>query len=83
METTDETEAARRAMLPEMPFLLKMAIENGQQVWDTQAMQVEFEVIGFQAPFVAVRRRSDGVVGSLEFAHTPRFYWGFQEDSDV
>jgi len=27
-----------------------------------------------------VRRRSDGVKGSLEFQHGPRLYWGFVED---
>ena len=26
-----------------------------------------------------VTRKSDGVVGSLEFQHMPRFYWGFKE----
>jgi hypothetical protein len=34
-------------------------------------------VIGFLAPFVVVRRKIDGVKGSLEFQHHPRFYFGF------
>jgi len=35
----------------------------------------EFEVAGFMAPFVVVRRRSDGEKGSLEFQNNPRFYF--------
>jgi hypothetical protein len=34
-------------------------------------------VIGFMAPLVVVRRRSDGKKGSLEFQHSPRHYFGF------
>jgi hypothetical protein len=34
-------------------------------------------VVGFTAPYVVVRRRSDGKKGSLEFQHDPRFYFGF------
>jgi hypothetical protein len=29
---------------------------------------------------VVVKRKSDGVVGSLEFQHHPRFYFNFAED---
>lgn len=50
------------------------------QTWDTKQLQEDFEVLGFGAPFIAVRRRSDGKVGSLEFTHSPRVYWNFQED---
>ena len=49
------------------------------QVWDTTQLQQDFEVLGFQAPYVVVRRRSDGVRGSLEFQHDPRFYFCFRE----
>jgi hypothetical protein len=47
------------------------------KVWDTQELGQEFEVTGFMAPFVVVRRKSDGVVGSLMFRHSPRFYFSF------
>lgn len=49
------------------------------QVWDTKQLQEDFSVKGFQAPYVVVTRKSDGVVGSLEFQHMPRYYWGFKE----
>lgn len=48
--------------------------------YDTQALSAEFEVLGFAAPFVVVRRRSDDVKGSLEFTHSPRVYFNFRED---
>jgi hypothetical protein len=47
--------------------------------WDTDALRREFEVIGFSAPYVVVRRRSDGVKGTLEFTHNPRVYFNWQE----
>jgi len=47
------------------------------QVWDTSELQRDFEVEGFGAPFVVVRRKSDGQRGSLEFQHMPRFYFSF------
>lgn len=77
---SDSTTETRRAMIPEMPAALAAAVEAGEPTWDTIEMQQDFEVLGFMAPFVVVRRRSDGVKGSLQFAHSPRFYFGFQED---
>jgi len=47
-------------------------------VWDTDQLRAEFEVTGFMAPFVAVRRKSDGVKGAMMFQHHPRFYFDFQ-----
>lgn len=52
------------------------------QTWDTTtALQVDFEVLGFAAPFVVVRRKADGVKGTLEFKHSPRVYFGFKADA--
>jgi hypothetical protein len=47
-------------------------------VWDTQELTEEFEVEGFLAPFVVVVRKSDQQKGSLEFQHSPRFYFNFE-----
>lgn len=55
----------------------RLEAENGQ-VWNTDELQRDFEVLGFGSPCVVVRRRSDGVKGSLFFQHRPRFYWGFE-----
>lgn len=74
---TDTTESARRALLPGMPAALVAAIEAGEPVWDTDELRAEFRVTGFAAPFVVVERKSDGAKGSLMFAHSPRFYFGW------
>lgn len=47
------------------------------EVWDTAAMQRDFTVEGFAAPFVVVCRKSDGQRGSLEFTGSPRRYFDF------
>jgi endo-1,4-beta-D-glucanase Y len=48
------------------------------KVWDTSEMQQEFEAISFLAPYIVVRRKSDGVKGTLTFQHNPRYYFNFQ-----
>jgi hypothetical protein len=40
--------------------------------------QKNFDVTGFAAPLVVVNQKSDGMSGSLEFQHRPRFYFNFQ-----
>jgi hypothetical protein len=59
---------------------LTATIITDQPTWDTDALRLEFEVLGFAAPFVVVRRRSDGQKGSLEFTHSPRVYFNFVAD---
>lgn len=96
MLTTDPTEDIRRQQCQAIANDLnaakaqgvtheeiKLAIEalHGQ-TWDTAQMQTDFEAIGFMAPLIVVRRRSDGQKGSLYFTHgyNPRLYYGFEED---
>jgi hypothetical protein len=45
------------------------------RVWDTEQLKAEFEIIAFIAPYLVIRYRSDGRLGSLEFQHAPRFYF--------
>ena len=78
----DPTEHARRQRLVEInaePGSREALEAQHGQVWDTTELQADFEAIGFMAPFIVVRRRSDGVKGSLEFQHNPRFYFNFQK----
>jgi hypothetical protein len=80
---SDPTEPIRRQMVAEIN-----AVEGSReyleqkhgQVWDTNQLQEDFEVLGFGAPFVVVKRKSDGVKGSLMFQHSPRFYFGFSPE---
>ena len=78
---SDPTETIRRQRLAEINLVpgSREALEAAYgQVWDTDQLSEEFEAIGFMAPLIVVRRRADGVKGSLEFQHSPRFYFGFQ-----
>jgi hypothetical protein len=79
----DPTEATRREMVAEINAEpgSRAALETKHgQVWDTDQLRDEFEVIGFMAPLVGVRRKSDGVKGSMMFQHHPRLYFGFQPE---
>jgi hypothetical protein len=46
--------------------------------WDTEALQRDFDVLGFAAPFVVCRRKADGQQGVLTFVHSPRVYYDWQ-----
>ena len=77
----DPTEAARRERLAEInaaPGSREALEAQYGQVWDTRELTQDFDIIGFLAPLVVVRRRADGVKGSLEFQHSPRFYFRFE-----
>jgi hypothetical protein len=80
----DPTEALRRKRLAEInaqPGSREALEARYGQVWDTNQLAGEFTVVGFMAPLVVVRRKSDGVKGSLEFQHQPRFYFNFAPDT--
>lgn len=79
----DETEGIRREMQAEINAKEagreEMEKEHGK-VWSTDELRKDFEVIGFLAPMVVVKRKSDNKKGSMFFQHNPRFYYGFRED---
>ncbi|KKK53020.1 hypothetical protein LCGC14_3098960 [marine sediment metagenome] len=52
--------------------------EKHGQVWSTDELKNDYQVIGFGAPCVVVRRKSDNVKGLLFFQHDPRFYFRFE-----
>ncbi len=70
----DDTEHARRARLT----IINGAVESPDpasernrleavygQVWNAAQLAQDYEVIGFMAPYVVVRRRLDGLKASL------------------
>ena len=82
----DETEDFRRVAVA----VINSAVESNEpdperkrleteygQVWNTEQLSSDFTVEGFMAPFCIVKRKSDGVKGSIMFQHWPRFYFGF------
>lgn len=77
----DPTESIRRQRLAEInaePGSREALEAEHGQVWDTSELAHDFIVVGFMAPLVVVKRKSDSVKGSLEFQHQPRFYFNFQ-----
>ena len=84
----DETETLHRHKLVEInspveshdPTTERQRLEAQGQVWDAAQLSQDFEVIGFLAPYVVVKRRLDGRKGSLEFQHHPRLYFNFVVD---
>lgn len=79
----DPTENTRRKMVEDInrdPNGREALEKEFGQVWDTDELSRDFEVLGFMAPFVVVRRKADGIKGSLKFQHRPRFYFSFEED---
>lgn len=78
----DETEPYRRiltATINSEQNQRQQLEEAHGTVWNTEELGRDFEVQGFSAPFVVVKRKSDGAVGSLMFQHMPRFYFNFEE----
>ncbi len=80
---TDPTEPIRKVLITD----INSNASNRQEleaaygrVWSTDELARDFAVLGFMAPFVVVRRKSDGCKGSLMFTHVPRFYFSFRED---
>ena len=72
----DPTVGLRRRMLTN--GTVKQALEkNRGETWNTEALTSDFEVLAYAAPFVVVKRRRDGLMGSLMFTHQPRVYFGF------
>lgn len=78
----DITEAFRRLRLAE----LNPGVERGEleqrygRVLDPKEIAAVYEIMGFISPFVVVRRKADGKVGSMEFQHNPRYYFNWEED---
>tara|TARA_Y100000310_G_scaffold338498_1_gene428293 strand:- start:462 stop:644 length:183 start_codon:yes stop_codon:yes gene_type:complete len=53
---------------------------KNNQTWTTDELVQDFKVKGFSLGYVVVQRRSDGVIGSLNFTHRPRRYFDFIKD---
>ena len=70
-----------------MGIIIKDYGQTAEQVQDatgekmtTGEMQEKYTVEGFSAPYVTVKRKSDGASGSLEFGHSPRVYFNWKQD---
>ena len=50
------------------------------QVWNPGELALDYIVLGYLAPLVVVRRKTDNLIGSLEFQHNPRYYFNWKVD---
>lgn len=81
--SSDPTEAPRRQLVAEInaaPGSREALEAQHGQVWDSEQLTTEFTVQAFLAPFVEVRRKTDGKKGTLMFQHAPRFYFRFESE---
>ena len=78
MDPTEKTRKQMQDTINEKPLTKEALLAAYGQVWDTEDLRKEFDVMGFMAPFVVVRRKSNGQMGSLTFQHFPRFYFSFE-----
>ena len=85
----DPTESIRRSEVARINTEVESSDKDAErvrleakygQVWDTKQLQKDFVVSSFAAPYVVVIRNTDGVIGSLEFQHSPRYYFNFTEN---
>ena len=79
----DPTEVTRRvlvAVINSEPGTRQYLEQQHGQVWDTSQLQDDFDVLGFCAPYIVVKRKADGQRGTLTFQHSPRFYFSFQAE---
>lgn len=77
----DPTETIRRERLAEInaePGSRAALEAQYGKVWTTDELSEEFQIVGFMAPLCVVKRRADGMKGSVEFQHNPRFFFNFQ-----
>ena len=79
-DITEQLRRVRLAVLNAVPADRHALEQRHGQVWDGSELGRDYEVIGFMAPLVVARRKSDGIRGSLEFQHHPRFYFNWRDD---
>ena len=78
----DPTESIRRELVGQIdanPGSREALEAKHGKVWSTDELTADFVVLSFCAPFVLVRRKTDNKRGMLEFQHSPRFYYSFEE----
>lgn len=82
---SDPTEGARRTLTTVVntnPLERADLEKQFGQVWNTEELGRDYEVKGFAAPFIVVKRKTDNALGSLIFQHSPRFYFAFTKDGE-
>jgi hypothetical protein len=66
------------ALKTSYPDVFQAIQEEGGECWTTEEVTVEFDILGFMAPFCTAVRVATGEKGTLAFVHRPRIYYGWQ-----
>jgi hypothetical protein len=78
---SDFDEIRREMIASGQPAADLAALDPADERLDTEGLREKYDVLAFAAPFVIVQRKSDGVKGTLEFTHSPRYYFGWRADA--
>ena len=76
-DPTEETRRQLALVINASPRSRELLESEFGPVLDPTELARQFEVLGFRAPFVVVRRNSDQQLGSFLFQHHPRLYFSF------
>ena len=57
-------------------------VTNTRERYTTAELREEFDVLGFSMGYVVLKRKADGQVGSMQFDHAPRVYYGWVPDGE-
>lgn len=52
---------------------------DSDEKWSFDTVKTEFNILSFATPFVSVRRKRDGKLGTLQCDLQQQVYFGFQE----
>ena len=52
----------------------------GEEVWNTEEVQKEFEILGFKKPFALAIRKSDGARGTFLFQTMPKLFFSWSQE---
>jgi hypothetical protein len=77
MDDTEQIRRLQQAQTNADPRTREEIEKDDGPTWNKDELERDFEVLGFMAPLVIVRRKSDGRKGSLRFRHHPRIYFSF------
>jgi hypothetical protein len=67
-----------RGSIPRDRATITTRLRMLMETMTTAQMQEQYEVLGFAYYMCVVKRKSDGVKGTLDFDHSPRVYYNFQ-----
>jgi hypothetical protein len=72
----------RSTAVPETPRSREELEAQHERVWDTRQLAEEFVITSIIGHTVVVRRKTDDLVGTLQYQEAPRLYFGFRPQAN-